>query len=206
MPNNTDFACIICHEIVRDCRSTSCCSALLCGECASKGEIDICPSCRRTDVRFPRNVALQRLANDLDVECELCRQSYKHADVHGNWCPSQKIKCHFEFLGCDWHDKRKFHEAHLKEVHSPRCQADGCGGTLELGRPKQTDSFCEGCQQSVPKNLNAMICANCDYVECPGCFINRPIKAFASGCAIGRRLDKMEAEEEIEEDAEGVKV
>jgi len=151
-------------------------------------------------------VALQRLANDLEVECSLCRQSYKHADVHGNWCPSQTIRCHFAFLGCTWNDKRKFHEAHLKERHSPKCPTEGCGGTLELGRPKQADAFCDGCQQSVIKNLNAMICSSCDYTECPGCFINRPVKTFAPGCSIGRRLDIMDAEEEVEEEAEVVKV
>eukprot|EP00563_Minutocellus_polymorphus_P018767 CAMPEP_0197715542 /NCGR_PEP_ID=MMETSP1434-20131217/684_1 /TAXON_ID=265543 /ORGANISM="Minutocellus polymorphus, Strain CCMP3303" /LENGTH=207 /DNA_ID=CAMNT_0043299675 /DNA_START=40 /DNA_END=663 /DNA_ORIENTATION=+ len=207
MPDNTDFACIICHEIVRDCRSTSCCSALLCGQCVEGRELDICPSCRRTDVQFPRNVALQRLANDLDVECNLCRQSYKHADAHGNWCPSQKMRCHFSFLGCSWTDKRKFHEAHLQESHLPKCPNESCGGALlSLGRPKQTDAFCDGCQQSVMKNLNAMICSNCDYLECPGCFINRPIKSCAPGCSIGRRVDVMDAEEEVDEDMNGVKV
>jgi len=208
MPDNTNFACIICHEIVRDCRSTSCCSALLCGQCVEGHEMSICPSpsCRRPDVQFARRPDLQRLANDLDVECSLCRQSYKHADVHGNWCPSQKIRCHFAFLGCSWTDKRKFHEAHLQESHGPRCPS--CHEALELGRPKQTDAFCDGCQQSIMKNLNAMICSNCDYLECPGCFISRPIKNFAPGCSIGRRVDSidvMDAEQEVDEGMNGVK-
>jgi len=187
---------------------SSCCSALLCGQCVSKGEFDICPSasCHRADVRFQRNATLQRLADDLDIECKLCRQFYKHADDHGSWCPAQKIKCHFSFLGCKFNGQRKRHEAHLKEMHSPKCPSEDCGGTLELGRPKQADSFCEGCQQSVPKNLNAMICSRCDYIECPGCFTNQPIKSFASGCSIGRRLDQMEDEAEIEVGSEGGKV
>ena len=58
------------------------------------------------------------------------------------------------------------------------------------------------------KNLNAMICSNCDYLECPGCFISRPIKNFAPGCSIGRRVDSvdvMDAEQEVDEDMNGVK-
>mmetsp|Transcript_34555 Transcript_34555/g.75949 ORF Transcript_34555/g.75949 Transcript_34555/m.75949 type:complete len:204 (-) Transcript_34555:78-689(-) len=200
MPDNSDFACIICHNIVRDCRSTSCCSALLCGDCVDRNDLDICPSCRRADVQFPRNGALQRLANDLDVRCEICNQTYKHVEDHENWCPGVRITCHFAILGCEWEGQRKFLEPHLKDTHSPSCLAPGCDGVLDKIHPRD-GAWCDVCQQSVSRELIALGCGKCNYLECPGCFLHRPIKSLAADCSIGMRLDVMDAsaEEDLSE-------
>ena len=162
-----------------------------------KNEIDICPSCRRADVQFTRNVALQRMANDLDVQCKSCNQAYKHVESHGDWCPSAKVKCLLSILGCGWEGQRKFLEAHLKEKHAPSCPLKGCGAALEKVHVGD-GSFCDVCQQSIATALVGVICNKCDYVECPGCFVHRPIKSLASGCSIGKRLDVMDASAEEE--------
>ena len=108
------FMCIICHNIVRDCRNADCCGALFCGECVDTNEMINCPNCRKEDVTFTRHVPMQRLADDLDVQCDGCGQTYRHCSDHMSWCPFQTIKC-------EWEGRRQLLESHIKEKHTPRC-------------------------------------------------------------------------------------
>lgn len=67
MPNQEDFVCVICHEVVRDCQTANCCNALFCGGCVIQVLTEKCPNCRRASFRCTENVALQRLADNLDL-------------------------------------------------------------------------------------------------------------------------------------------
>lgn len=187
-----NFECIVCQEIVRDCRTTSCCSALLCGECVDKNHITDCPNCRKAGVEFPKSVAVQRLANALVLECQGCGLTHKHEDNHSSWCPQGYTKCHYEFLGCTWQDRRRLLQAHLAEKHVPRCSA-----RHPLVKAEVHTRLCDICQQTITGGMVAMQCLECDYDECPGCFLHRPIRSLGRECRLGRDIEADEDEEAI---------
>ena len=99
MAQNRDFECLICHSLVRDCRTSSCaCAALLCGVWVTENDISTCPLCHTVDVQFTRNLPMQRIADDLNVRCGECDQTHKHSDNHATWGPKVLVECHFKLL------------------------------------------------------------------------------------------------------------
>ena len=175
-----NFECIVCHEIVRDCRTSSCCSALLCGECVDKNNITACPNCRVEGVQFPKAIAVQRLANALVLECEGCGLTHRHEEGHVSWCPQGYAKCHYDFLGCKWQDRRRLLQAHLAERHTPRCPLNH-----PLIKVAIRSRLCDICEQSIADSQITMRCVECDYDECPGCFLHRPIRSLGRECSLG---------------------
>ena len=139
---------------------------------------------------FTRNVPMQRLADDLDVQCDGCGQTYKHCSDHMSWCPFQTIKCPFDFLACEWEGRRKLLESHIKEKHTPRCPK---GYRLEKyissGSSGEEVCYCDVCGQDIPEGFLGMSSAarNSEgyYVECVGCFSHRPISCL--GGSLGRQ-------------------
>ena len=191
-----NFMCIICHNIVRDCRNADCCGALFCGECVDKNDMIDCPNCRKEDVSFSRNVPMQRLADDLDVECNGCSQTYKHCSDHLSWCPFQKIKCPFDFLACEWEGRRKLLESHIKEKHIPRCPK---GSQMKKCIVDDDGWYCDVCGQDTPEGLGVMLseAENSEglrHVECVGCFSHRPISCL--GDSLGAQDRKRRKKEE----------
>lgn len=188
MPGNRDFECIICHSVVRDCRTTACCGALFCGPCVEDNDLSDCPNCRKSDVSFVRNPAIQRLANDLDIQCEQCQHSYKQSVNHDSWCPEGMATCHFAFLGCDWEGRRKTIESHYQEHHSPQCPKGGHVMVKSVVNDDNDDNHyceCDICGQSIVKGLAFYFCKECDYHECVGCFSHRPVRSLARYCLQG---------------------
>lgn len=94
-------------------------------------------------------------------------------------------------------------EAHLAAQHSPRCP---CGEILLKLTADSDDGdilkgvYCDICGQAASAGLPYFECASddCDYLECPGCLCNRPIRSFAQGCNAGAKVPSEDVESEEE--------
>lgn len=186
MPSADDFQCLICHEVVRDCRSSSCCGALFCKECVDGNDIVDCPQCRKSDTSFCENKPMQRLVDDLDITCKDCKLVYKHKDNHGRLCPQKEENCFFEFLGCGWNGPRNQLREHLSKKHYPTCRK-GHG----LVRTPCRNRRCDICDQTIVVGGFAFRCVECDYDECPGCFGHRPIRTLSQHSSVGRHVEEI---------------
>jgi len=188
MPGKEDFQCLICHDVVSDCRSTSCCGALTCGSCVEGQTMKSCPQCRSVTFSFRANQPMQRLANELDITCDDCSLIYKHSDKHDGWCPAKEVQCFFVYLGCEWKGPRKSHEEHLAGNHTLKCP-NGHDLSKEVTSNPAEHWICSVCQQRIVQGGIAFVCRRCDYSECPGCFCNRPVRHFAPNCNVGKDVE-----------------
>jgi len=146
-----------------------------------------CPQCRSDTFSFRENKPMQRLANDLGITCDDCSMIYKHGENHESSCSEKDIDCFLEFLGCKWRGCRRSLDAHLAEIHSPKCP----NGHLLVKGKNTLDQcyFCDICGQTVVVGGFVFACEKCDYDECPGCFSHRPMKSLAPETTVGRYVD-----------------
>ena len=128
------FICGICHGVLRECLTTSCCLHSFCDSCLqrARGFKDSCPSCRADHFKTTEDRKTDRLVGSLKVRCrfsargcdwqgELSEVEKSHIERN---CPFALMKCS---LGCDGKVERKDVVAHIANecpkrlVACPQC-------------------------------------------------------------------------------------
>ncbi|CAD7946363.1 unnamed protein product [Amoebophrya sp. A120] len=198
------YACAVCMEVVTDCHSSTCCGAVFCGECKTVLEQEDrnlwpaegrrpCPHCRKKAPCYVKNLAFQRLANEVEVVCpeERCGVRSKVGERHCDWCPWATTECSLSWMGCRWTGPRKNLKQHMEDCHAPRCrQRPCCPGKLQqlpqnVCETVGTGSFCDTCGCAPRKDSGhtwyGCDVDDCDYLECSSCLIHRPLRTMLLG-------------------------
>ena len=128
------FICGICHGVLRECLTTSCCLHSFCDSCLQRARRfkDSCPSCRTDHFKTSEDRKTDRLVGSLKVRCrfsargcdwrgELSEVEKSHIERN---CPFALVRCS---LGCDGKVERKDVDTHRADecpkrlVTCPQC-------------------------------------------------------------------------------------
>ena len=113
------FVCEICHGVLKECLTTSCCLHSFCTSCLerARGFKDSCPSCRAEHFDTTKDRKTDRLVGSLKVSCRFsakgCEWQGELSEVEESHikrnCPYALVRCP---LGCDGKVERKDLDAH----------------------------------------------------------------------------------------------
>ena len=113
------FICGICHGVLKECLTTTCCLHSFCNSCLqrARGFKDSCPSCRADHFKTTEDRKTDRLVGSLKVRCRFsargCKWQGELSEVEDSHikrnCPYTLVMCP---LGCDGRVERKDMDAH----------------------------------------------------------------------------------------------
>ena len=137
------FICEICHGVLKECLTTSCCLHSFCDSCLqqARGFKNSCPSCRADHFQTTEDKKTDRLVGSLKVRCRFsvrgCEWQGELSEVEKSHiernCPFALVKCP---LGCDGKVERKDVDAHSADECPKRLVA-----CLQCGHKRVWDEF-----------------------------------------------------------------
>ena len=61
--------CPICFKIAEDAMESECCGQIFCNRCINKVESNVCPMCRRVNLKVHISLSMRKLIKNLPVKC-----------------------------------------------------------------------------------------------------------------------------------------
>ena len=119
------FKCALCLDIVSEAVATECCNQLCCKSCIveyakPEGENGrkACPLCRKPHVNWKPSIAIQRVVDELPVNCSFCAERKTRGTItdHERKCENRPFKCNR--LNCDFVGQSTGFLKHLITSHA----------------------------------------------------------------------------------------